>query len=101
MKYHPELPVEDYTPRLPDDETAKNPFSKENIQPSTPSDAFVHILFSSDGYHSTLGKNREGDWSFTNKHTATETCWFHNPPILISEIMPLLLHMLLSSSWRH
>lgn len=61
MKYHPELPVEDYTLRLPDDETAKNPFSKENIQPSTPSDTFVHILLSSDGCHSTLGKDKEGD----------------------------------------
>lgn len=91
MKYHPELPVEDYTLRHPKNETAKNAFSKENIQPSTPSDTFVHILLSSSGFHSTLGKDREGDWSFTNKHTAIETCWLHNPPILISKIMPLLL----------
>ena len=52
MKYHPELPVEDYTLRHPKNDTAKNPFSKENIQPSTPSDTFVHILLSSGGFHS-------------------------------------------------
>lgn len=91
MKYHPELPVENCTLRRPKNDTAKSHFSKENIQPSTPSDTFVHILLSTDGCYSTLGKDREGDWSFTNKHTAIETCWFHNPPILISKIMPLLL----------
>lgn len=45
MKYHPELPVEDYTLRHPNNETAKNPFSKENIQPSTPSDTFLLVDF--------------------------------------------------------